>query len=150
MPDLVKRKVVDFALQETELSQRERAVTFTNRERYFVSESTVCRTLKAHDLITSPAVIVPRAANEFKEKTTGINQLLQTDFTYIKGWGWLYLCIRPLTSDQWRTRAHSSTTTAAASSHGSSATIARQGIAQQCSERETGGLKTLPIRWSSP
>ena len=93
VPDDVKRKVVDFALQKTELSPRELAVTFTDQERYFVSESTVYRVLKAHDLITSPAFIVLKAANEFKDKTTAINQLWQTDFTYIKvlGWGWLYL-----------------------------------------------------------
>jgi len=60
-------------LQETELSQRELAVTFTDQERYFVSESTVYRVLKAHDLITSPAFIVLKAANEFKDQTNAIN-----------------------------------------------------------------------------
>ncbi len=39
---------------------------------------------KAHDLITSPAHAVIKAANEFKDKTTAINQLWQTDFTYLK------------------------------------------------------------------
>ena len=33
-------------------------------------------------IITSPAYVVIKAANEFKEKTTAINQLWQTDFTY--------------------------------------------------------------------
>ena len=49
--------------------------------------------LKAHDLITSPAYIVIKAAEEFKDKTTAPNQLWQTDFTYLKitGWGWCYL-----------------------------------------------------------
>ncbi len=94
MPDEVKRKVVDFAFQETELSRRELAVTFTDQERYFVSESTVYRVLKAQDLITSPTFIVLKAADGVKDKTTAINQLWQTDFTYIKvmGWGWFYLC----------------------------------------------------------
>ena len=32
--------------------------------------------LKAHDLVTSPAFIVIKAASEFKDKTTAINQLL--------------------------------------------------------------------------
>ncbi len=93
IPDEVRRKVVKLALKETELSPRELAVTFTDRESYFVSEASVYRVLKAHDLITSPAFIVIKAANEFKDKTTAINQLWQTDFTYLKiiGWGWFYL-----------------------------------------------------------
>jgi len=40
--------------------------------------------LRAHELITSPAFIVIKAASEFKDKTTAINQLWQTDFTYLK------------------------------------------------------------------
>jgi len=58
-----------------------------------VSEASVYRLLKAHDLITSPAFIVMKAADEFKDKTTAPNQLWQTDFTYLKvtGWGWFYL-----------------------------------------------------------
>lgn len=49
--------------------------------------------MKAHDLITCPAYVVIKAANEFKDKTIAINQLWQTDFTYLKitGWGWYYL-----------------------------------------------------------
>ena len=45
------------------------------------------------DLIASPAYIVVKAADEFKDKTTAPNQLWQTDFTYLKviGWGWFYL-----------------------------------------------------------
>ena len=93
VPTEAKRKVVKLALAETELSPRELAVTFTDQERCFVSESTVYRVLKAHDLITRPAFIVIKAASEFKDKTTAINQLWQTDFTYIKvlGRGWFYL-----------------------------------------------------------
>ncbi|WP_421702417.1 IS3 family transposase [Aliiroseovarius sp.] len=93
IPDEVRRKVVKLALKETELSPRELAVTFTDKESYFVSEASAYRILKAHDLITSPAFIVLKAANEFKDKTTAINQLWQTDFTYLKvlGWGWFYL-----------------------------------------------------------
>jgi putative transposase len=75
IPDEVRRRVVDLALEETELSPRELAVTFTDNESYFVSEASVYRVLKAHDLITSPAFIVIKAASEFKDKTTAINQL---------------------------------------------------------------------------
>ena len=66
---------------------------FTDEKRYFVSEASVYRLLKAHDLITSPAYIVIKAASEFKDKTTAPNQLWQTDFTYLKviGWGWFHL-----------------------------------------------------------
>ena len=57
---------------------------FTDETEYFVSEASVYRLLKAHDLITSPAYIVIKAAEEFKDKTTAPNQLWQTDFTYLK------------------------------------------------------------------
>jgi putative transposase len=69
------------------------AVRFTDEEKYFVSEASVYRLLKAHGLITSPAYIVIKAAEAFKDKTTAPNQLWQTDFTYLKitGWGWYYL-----------------------------------------------------------
>jgi transposase InsO family protein len=51
------------------------------------------RLLKAQDLITSPAFIVMKASDEFKDKTSAPNQLWQTDFTSLKviGWGWFYL-----------------------------------------------------------
>ena len=88
IPDEVRDRVVELALDESELSPRELAVRFTDTNEYFVSESSVYRLLKAMDLITSPAFIVIKAANEFKDKTTAINQLWQTDFTYLKVIGW--------------------------------------------------------------
>ena len=93
IPDEVRGRIVELALDEPELSPRELAVTFTDTNNYFVSESSVYRLLKALDLITSPAFVVIKAANEFHEKTTRPNQLWQTDFTYLKviGWGWFYL-----------------------------------------------------------
>ena len=93
IPDDIRSQIVDLALDEPELSPRELAVTFTDTRGYFISEASVYRLLKAHDLITSPAFVVIKAADEFREKTTGPNQLWQTDFTYLKviGWGWFYL-----------------------------------------------------------
>src|SRR4051795_6911357 len=93
IPDKVRDRIIDLALAEPELSPRELAVCFTDRECYFVSEASVYRLLKAHDLITSPAFIVVKAADEFHTNTTAPNQLWQTDFTYLKviGWGWFYL-----------------------------------------------------------
>jgi putative transposase len=93
IPEAVRDRIVALALEEPELSPRELAVKFTDAEKYFVSEASVYRLLKSHDLITSPAYVVIKAANEFKDKTTAPNQMWQTDFTYLKviGWGWFYL-----------------------------------------------------------
>ena len=93
IPDDVRGQIIDLALEETQLSPRELAVRFTDTRGYFVSEASVYRLLKAHDMITSPAFVVIKAADEFRDKTTAPNQLWQTDFTYLKviGWGWFYL-----------------------------------------------------------
>ncbi len=93
IPDDVRCQIIELALEESELSPRELAVRFTDTRGYFVSEPSVYRLLKAHDLITSPAFIVIKAAKEFSDKTSTPNEIWQTDFTYFKiiGWGWLYL-----------------------------------------------------------
>lgn len=51
IPETIRAEIVELALRETELSPRELAVRFTDEKRYFVSEASVYRLLKAHDLI---------------------------------------------------------------------------------------------------
>ena len=49
IPDDIRQRIIDMALDEPELSPRELAVRFTDTQRYFVSEASVDRLLKAHD-----------------------------------------------------------------------------------------------------
>ena len=93
IPDQIHEQIIEMALEHSELSPRELAVRFTDEKRYFVSEASVYRLLKAHDLITSPAYTVIKAADRFHTPTTRVNEMWQTDFTYFKiiGWGWVYL-----------------------------------------------------------
>lgn len=49
IPETVRDRIVDLALNKPELSPRELAVTFTDVEHYFVSEASVYRLLKAND-----------------------------------------------------------------------------------------------------
>jgi transposase InsO family protein len=92
IPDSEREKVVKIALESPEKTPRELAFSITDKEGYFISESSVYRILKAYDLITSPVYIVLSAADKFKHPTRKINELWQTDFTYfkIKSWGWYY------------------------------------------------------------
>ncbi len=84
---------MELALDRPELSPRELAVTYTDEQARYVSESTVYRLLKARDLITSPAYILMQASDRFQHPTRRVNEMWQTDFTYCKvtGWGWYYL-----------------------------------------------------------
>ena len=63
----MRSQILELALDQPELSPRELAVRFTDTKSYFVSEASVYRLLKAHDLITSPAFVVIKAADEFKD-----------------------------------------------------------------------------------
>lgn len=93
IPDEVRGKVIDLALDLPDLSARELACTMCDKLGYFISESSVYRILKTAGLITAPAFILLSAADSFKDKTTRVHQMWQTDFTYMKiiGWGWYYL-----------------------------------------------------------
>jgi len=93
IPEKEKKKVVEIALEEEELSPRELACHITDKKGWFISESSVYRILKERGLITSPKWILMAAADEFRDKTSHIHQQWQTDFTYFKiiGWGWYYL-----------------------------------------------------------
>jgi transposase InsO family protein len=93
VPEKVRADVIDLALKKTELSARELACHFTDERRYFLSESTVYRILKAADLITSPAYVLMSASDRFKHPTKRVHEMWQTDFTYLRviGWGWYYL-----------------------------------------------------------
>jgi transposase InsO family protein/transposase-like protein len=93
VPEDHRDALIELALEKPDLSPRELAVSYTDEKRYFVSESTVYRLLKAQDLITSPAYILMQASDRFQNPSKRVNELWQTDFTYFKivGWGWYYL-----------------------------------------------------------
>ena len=86
-------KVVEIALDKPELSSREVAWYITDNLNYYISESSVYRILKENGLISTPSFRIMSASDSFHDKTTAVNQMWQTDFTYFKivGWGWYYL-----------------------------------------------------------
>jgi len=134
----IKDQIVEMALEHSELSPRELAVRFTDEKHYFVSEATVYRLLKAHDLITSPAYTVIKAADQFRDKTVRPNQMWQTDFTYFKiiGWGWMYLSTVLDDFSRVRRGARTDGALRASPSPGS--------CAPPC------GPRTSPTHWNSP
>jgi transposase InsO family protein len=93
IPPWEKNRVVETALDHTEKSPRELAWYITDNRGYYISESTVYRILKAHDLVTSPVYTVVSAHEKFPQPTKTVNELWQTDFTFFKvvHWGWYYL-----------------------------------------------------------
>ncbi len=86
-------KVVEISLEKPELSPREVAWTITDQYRYYISESSVYRILKANGLIAPASFMLMSASDSFHDQTNRPNQMWQTDFTYFKihGWGWYYL-----------------------------------------------------------
>ena len=73
IPDSVRGLIVEVALERPDLTPRELAWHITDTHDYFVSESSVYRILKAHDLITSPQFTVMSASDRFQHPTSRIN-----------------------------------------------------------------------------
>src|SRR5210317_231642 len=84
IPSGEREKVVERALAYPEKSPRELACHITDTEEYYISESSVYRILRERNLVTSPVYTVVTAADKFCEPTRAINELWQTDFTYLK------------------------------------------------------------------
>jgi transposase InsO family protein len=93
IPPRERQRVVEIALEHPQKSPRELAWYITDNRDYYISESSVYRILKAHDLVTSPMYTVISARDKFSNPTKAPNELWQTDFTWFKvvHWGWYYL-----------------------------------------------------------
>jgi len=88
-----EQAIYEMALLYPERSSREIACYVSDNCGFTVSEATVYRLLKKAGWIKPPEVKTFPAGKEYKVKTTGINQMWQTDATYLKvlDWGWYYL-----------------------------------------------------------
>ena len=93
IPERQRQEVIETALDYPEKSPRELAFHITDYHEWFISESSVYRILKAKGLITSPAYILIQASERFKDPPARVNELWQTDFSFLKvvHWGWYYL-----------------------------------------------------------
>ena len=81
IPQTVKDQVVKIALERPEQSSRELAWHITDTYGYYISESSVYRILKSHDLITSPAYILISAADHFQNPTESMSYGRPTSHT---------------------------------------------------------------------
>ncbi len=93
IPQQERNRVVETALNKESFTCRELAWHITDTQKRYISESSVYRILRERGLITAPHHIVLSAANEYKNKTTHVNEMWQTDFSYfrITGWGNYYM-----------------------------------------------------------
>jgi transposase InsO family protein len=81
------------ARDSPELSARQLALRLTDKQDWYVSESTVFRLLKREGMIKPAEIIGFKAAKEYRRKTTRPNELWASDCCHLRviDWGWYYL-----------------------------------------------------------
>jgi putative transposase len=86
-------KVLEYADKYPDIASRELACKLTDEAGFSVSESTVYRILKRHNLIPLAPILLAAAASEYHRQTTRVHELWQTDLTYFQvvGWGWYFV-----------------------------------------------------------
>lgn len=91
--EVERQKIFEIAMLYPEWSSREMAFHITDSCGFSVSESTVYCVLKQQGWIRPRELKTFKAGPEFHNKTKRINQLWQTDASYllVKNWGWFYL-----------------------------------------------------------
>lgn len=88
-----ERKILEIAELYPDCSPRELGCYISDNHGFSVSESSVYRILKRSGLVKPRERKTFPAGPEYRVKTKGINEMWQTDASYllVKNWGWYYL-----------------------------------------------------------
>lgn len=97
-PDEAER-ILEIAKHHPELTSRLLSIKITDEEEFSVSESTVYRVLKQHNLIAPRPFTEMPAAKEWKKKTKAPDELWQCDGTNLFVVGWGYYKLIPVEDD---------------------------------------------------
>jgi putative transposase len=86
-------KILEIAKHSPDWSPREISCDISDNHGFSVSESSVYRILKRHGLVKPRVRKTFPAGPEYRVKTKRVNEMWQTDASYmlVKNWGWYYL-----------------------------------------------------------
>ncbi len=88
-----ERKILEIATLFPDWSPREISCDISDNHGFTVSESSVYRILKRSGLVKARVCKTFPAGSEYRVKTKRVNEMWQTDASYllVKNWGWYYL-----------------------------------------------------------
>jgi putative transposase len=88
-----ERNILEIATLHPDWSPREISCDISDNHGFTVSESSVYRILKRSGLVKTRERTTFPAGSEYRVKTKRVNEMWQTDASYllVKNWGWYYL-----------------------------------------------------------